>query len=180
MEACKARKAKRLSQEGGCDVAAVGQNPAHNTKKNPRGTRMIPMRTPQRNLRIPCPSTSSIFYPIASSHELDYFRIRRVWLGKPSPTCETRKRQDDHTPRRGSAKCVSADWGAEFLPSGLAMLIPSNKTTEMCLTGYSGTYREWCPVASRCRHRVVRETCRRRGSCDWSRGKLRLQLRSSK
>src|SRR5579864_9668688 len=83
MEACKARKAKRLSQEGGCDVAALGQKPAHNSKKNPRGTRMIPMRTPQRNLRIPGPLLLGIFYPIASSHELDYFRIRLGWLGKP-------------------------------------------------------------------------------------------------
>jgi hypothetical protein len=33
----------------------MGQNPARSTKKNTMGTRIIPMRTPQRNVRISCP-----------------------------------------------------------------------------------------------------------------------------
>jgi hypothetical protein len=116
-EACKARNAMRLSQEGGWDVAAIGQNPAHSAKKKPRGTRMIPMRTPQRNLRIPCPSSPS--------NLLSDCVVTRVgllpnlpWLGKPSHTCETCKRQDDYAHRRSNAKFVSAGWGAEFRPFG--------------------------------------------------------------
>ncbi len=32
-EDCRARRARRLSHDGGCAVAAIGQNPARKTKK---------------------------------------------------------------------------------------------------------------------------------------------------